>query len=162
MEEIRTKRVQLASVWIRLFAFILDGIVISSVIFLLPRPLLALLGFNVHTTYWLSFYIIVTTIVGIMYFVWMTKVWGQTLGKMVFGIRVIRVDGRALDWLTVLFREVVGKFISKLFGLHIGYIWSIFHPRKQSWHDVIGDTYVVYDDEVINQNFIDIKVEVQN
>lgn len=158
MAEIMTKRVLLASVWIRFFAFLVDGLVISSVIFLLLRPLLLLLGFNVSTSHWLSFYIITSSIVGIVYYVWMTKTWGQTLGKMVFGIRVIRGDGRALDWLTVLFREVIGKFISRLFGLHLGYLWSIFHPKKQTWHDIISDTYVVYDDDVVNQQYIDIEV----
>ncbi|EPR29673.1 Proline-rich antigen, partial [Geobacillus sp. WSUCF1] len=47
------------------------------------------------------------------YFVLMTKAFGQTLGKMVFGLKVVDERGEPLTWLTVLFREVVGKFIAK-------------------------------------------------
>lgn len=152
------ERFFLASIWFRFFAYITDGIIVGSITFLAVKPILALLGFNVSTTYWLSVFMVSSVIVGLVYFTWMTKVWGQTLGKMIFGLRVIRKDGGPLDWLTVIFREVIGKFISKLFGLHLGYIWSIFHPKKQTWHDQIGDTLVVYDKEVTYQRYVDIDV----
>jgi uncharacterized RDD family membrane protein YckC len=159
VQRANVERFFLASVWFRFFAYITDGIIVGSITFLAVKPILAVLGFNVSTTYWLSVFMVSSVIVGLAYYTWMTKVWGQTLGKMIFGLRVIRKDGRPLDWLTVIFREVIGKFISNFFGLHLGYIWSIFHLKKQAWHDQIGDTLVVYDKEVTYQRYVDINVQ---
>lgn len=158
-KQVTVERFFLASVWFRFFAYIVDGMIVASIVFLAAKPILFLLGLSDSTIYWLSVYMVSSVIVGLTYYTWMTKVWGQTLGKMIFNLRVIRKDGKPLDWLTVVFREVIGKFISKLYGLHLGYIWSMFHPKKQAWHDQIGDTLVVYDKEETHQRHVDIDVQ---
>ena len=55
---------------------------------------------------------IVTAIVFYAYFVLMTKYFGQTLGKMVFGLRVISLNDEKLSWSAIMFREWIGRFIS--------------------------------------------------
>ena len=126
---------------VRLAAYLIDLVSIQAILALLvywvqPPPLtLAYLGLSLFTI----------GIVGALYFLLMTRFWGQTLGKMITGIRVIQTDGRRPGWRTLLFREVVGRTLSQLAGLHLGYLWCAFHPRKQGWHDLISDTYVIYD-----------------
>lgn len=76
------------------------------------------------------------------YYVVTTATTGGTLGKHVAGLRVTGIDFRRPDWVTVLFREVVGRIIvGATFG--IGYLWAAFDPRKQGWHDKIADTLVL-------------------
>ena len=76
------------------------------------------------------------------YFVVTTALFGGTLGKHAVGLRVVGTDLGRPGWLTVLFREVVGRIIVTA-SLGIGYLWSAFDPRKQGWHDRIADTLVL-------------------
>lgn len=95
-------------------------------------------------------------IVGFTYFSVMTKVWSQTLGKMIVGIRVIRIDGQPLDWKTIFTREVAGRTIAQLFGSHFGYLWVAFGQDKKGWHDWFADTYVVYVEEFERKRWVNI------
>jgi uncharacterized RDD family membrane protein YckC len=68
---------------------------------------------------------------------------GQTWGRTIVGIRVIRLDngdspgvGKALG------RTLFSQFISGwLFGL--GYLWMLWDDRNQTWHDKVAGTLVV-------------------
>lgn len=148
---------QLASIWYRFFAYLIDVLIAGALYFLILQPLLYLLGADIYTTERLSLHVILGSLTTYVYFVLLTRYFGQSLGKMVFGLRVIRKDGQAIDWQTAIFREGIGKFISKLFSLHLGFIWAIFYPRKQTWHDIIADTYVVYEPDVTKREKIVIK-----
>ena len=74
----------------------------------------------------------------------MTKLCNQTVGKMIFGIRVISKDGAKLKWSTVLFREWIGRIISVI-PFNIPYLVVAFTPRKQAIHDFIADTLVIHE-----------------
>ena len=85
---------------------------------------------------------VVVIVVTWAYFVVATGTTGGTLGKLVVGLRVTEVGFARPDWITVLFREVVGRVLVAA-SLGIGYLWAAFDPRKQGWHDKIADTVVV-------------------
>jgi uncharacterized RDD family membrane protein YckC len=76
-----------------------------------------------------------------VYFVAFWATTGQTLGKMVMGIKVISLDGSPVSWGKALLRYV-GYIVSSL-ALLIGFIWAAFDQRRQGWHDKIAGTYVV-------------------
>lgn len=67
---------------------------------------------------------------------------GVTPGKSVLGIRVTRTDGGAPGLGVMLVREWIGKYISGFVG-GLGWIWAIFDPDRQTWHDKIVGTVVV-------------------
>lgn len=71
----------------------------------------------------------------------MTLFNGQTLGKMVFGMRVVKKNGRRISVLDALLRNVLGYMISQIFLL--GYIWAFADKDKQAWHDKMAGTVVV-------------------
>ena len=73
----------------------------------------------------------------------MTKYFQQTVGKMIMGIKVISQQEEQLTWNTIIFREVIGRFISKT--LLIPYLFVVFMPKKESLHDLFADTYVVHE-----------------
>jgi len=128
----------IASPWRRLVASFVDGLILVPVTLLLmalaqvdwtnPTPTQNLL-FN-----WIPSW---------AYYVAFTALYGATPGKMLLGIRVVKTDGRPVDWLTAFMREVVGKTLSALL-LGLGYLWAFFHPKRQAWHDLIADTLVVH------------------
>lgn len=75
------------------------------------------------------------------YFIFLHYYAGKTVGKMALGIRVISADGKEVG-LWESFMRWVGYYISAVF-LFAGFIWSIFDPDSQAWHDKIAGTYVV-------------------
>ncbi|MCI0455102.1 MAG: RDD family protein [Candidatus Dadabacteria bacterium] len=75
------------------------------------------------------------------YFLFLQGFSGKTIGKMIFGIRVIRKDGESIGFWDALIRWL-GYFISMLF-IFIGFIWALFDPKRQAWHDKFAETYVV-------------------
>lgn len=66
---------------------------------------------------------------------------GQTPGKMLFRLRVIRPDGRPLTYSRALLRYL-GYTLSFLpFGL--GFLWILVDPRRRGLHDWVADTVVI-------------------
>jgi len=66
---------------------------------------------------------------------------GSTVGSIIFGHKVVRIDGRPVDWMTAIVRALA-CFIS-LIAVGLGFIWIAFDPEKQGWHDKIAGTVVV-------------------
>jgi uncharacterized RDD family membrane protein YckC len=66
---------------------------------------------------------------------------GTTIGGIIFGLKVVRLDDRPLDWTTAIVRAL-SCFIS-LGVVFLGFIWVAFDAEKQSWHDKIAGTVVV-------------------
>ncbi|WP_082686894.1 RDD family protein [Bacillus sp. FJAT-27445] len=132
---------RLAGFWMRFWAYLLDLIVIGSLFRLLAKPIIRFFDiapsgsiFSVET--------ITSAAIFYLYFVLMTKYFRQTLGKMVFGLAVIGVKGGKLNWMDILFREWIGRFISST--IVILYLIPAFHPKKQALHDLFADTAVIH------------------
>jgi uncharacterized RDD family membrane protein YckC len=119
------KRVEFAGFWIRFLAVFLDVLVLS-----VPLALFRIPG------------------IGLIYSVLLLTYWnGQTVGKRACGIRVVDESGRPLSLGRAFAREL-SKFLSTATAM-IGFIVAGFTPRKQSLHDIIASTYVIYTDAPI-------------
>ena len=69
-------------------------------------------------------------------------VWKQTtLGGIILRIRVVRLDGRKVDFPTALVRSLGAFFGSAALGL--GYFWAAWDDERQGWHDKLAGTVVV-------------------
>jgi uncharacterized RDD family membrane protein YckC len=71
----------------------------------------------------------------------MWKLRGSSIGGIVFDLRVVRIDGRDIDWETAIVRAL-GCFLS-LAAAGLGFLWIAFDAAKQAWHDKIAGTVVV-------------------
>lgn len=144
--------IEYAGFWIRLGAWLLDGIILLFMAWLIPH-LFATLSwsvagvnrFSVNPVFSHSFVsaqiIWVIACLKIPYFVgfWVWR--GQTPGNMALGIKVIRTSGASLTLSYALLRYL-GCIVSSLI-VFIGFIWIAFDSRKQGIHDKIADTYVI-------------------
>ena len=81
--------------------------------------------------------LVVVAIYGAM----MWKLRGATVGSIVFDLRVVRLDGREVDWETAIVRALSCFLSLAVAGL--GFIWIAFDANNQAWHDKIAGTVVV-------------------
>ena len=83
-----------------------------------------------------------TTLIGIAYIVGLWTYWGgQTIGKKAMGIKIVKADGTPFGLVPAIIRYV-GYIVSAVVIL-LGFIWILFDPNKQGWHDKIAGTYVI-------------------
>jgi uncharacterized RDD family membrane protein YckC len=131
-----------AGFWMRFWAYLLDLIVVGSIERLLVSPLFRWLDVPLGEFNMFAPISIASAIIFYLYFVLMTRYFNQTLGKMVFGLKVINLKSDKLSWGTILFREWIGRFISAT--VVVGYIIVAFLPKKQGLHDLFTDTTVIH------------------
>jgi len=112
-----------AGFWVRIVALLLDVMIVGLVMGVLNR------GFHLE--------LLVLAAYGAV----MWKLRGATLGDIVFDLRVVRLDGRPVDWETAVVRAL-GCFLS-LAVAGLGFFWIVFDEGKQAWHDKIAGTVVV-------------------
>lgn len=112
-----------ADFWVRMGALAIDAVLIAIIASLIPGegdvwlPLLAIYG-------------------AVMW-----KLKGTTVGGIICNLRLVRLDGREVDWATAIVR-VLGCFLS-LAVVGLGFIWIAIDPERQAWHDKIAGTLVV-------------------
>ena len=63
------------------------------------------------------------------------------IGKKALKIKVVREDGKALDYKIAIIRYI-GYFVSFIV-FFLGYFWVIWDKEKQGWHDKIAGTFVI-------------------
>jgi len=128
----------------RLVAYLIDSIVLSIVGGIIGGVIgvLAAVGGSDEA---LTAVNLLANCIGILlslaYFVVFWATTGQTLGKMVMGIKVVGIDGTPISWGKAILRYI-GYAISGLI-LALGFIWIAFDSHRQGWHDKIASTVVV-------------------
>ena len=120
-----------ASIGVRFVAALIDGFIL----FVVTLILRAVIGFGAGTA--------VGVLIGIAYFAYFEgQPAGQTIGKKAMNIRVIDfTTGGSLDSSKALVRALVRQ-VSGI-ACAIGFIWALFNPERQTWHDLAATTVVV-------------------
>jgi uncharacterized RDD family membrane protein YckC len=80
-------------------------------------------------------------LVGVAYFggLW---AWKQTtIGGIIVGLKVVRLDGRPLDWTVALVRALAAWLSTSV--MFLGFFWIAWDADRQGWHDRIAGTVVV-------------------
>jgi len=136
--------VRFAGFWMRFWAYLADLLVVFSLNGILLSPFAFINdGLPIEIGFW-TVSGIVGSLVFYLYFLLMTRFFSQTLGKMIFGLKVVREDFTALTWSDLMFREIVGRFFHRVFSFtFLLYIMVGFTNQKQGLHDIVGNTRVV-------------------
>lgn len=77
-----------------------------------------------------------------IYFSFFYSATGQTLGMYAMGIRVVRMDGKAISFIGGVWRWIC--VLLAILPLGIGVLWVIIDDRRQGWHDKLAHTCVIY------------------
>ena len=121
-----------AGFWIRLAALLLDVIIVAMICSLLS----GFLSGGSHLRVKADLLPALAIYGAIM---WQLR--GSTVGGIVCGLKVVRLDDRPIDWGTAIVRAL-SCFLS-LFVLGFGFLWVVFDDQRQAWHDKIAGTTVV-------------------
>src|SRR5699024_10183732 len=144
IQDTDTASVMYAGFWMRFWAYLADLIIVlllSGIITSFIRVFAA--EGDIVIGYW-TLSGIVGTVIFYLYFLFMTKYFSQTRGKMIFGLKVIRRDGESVNWTDLIFREIIGRFLHRVFWFaNVLYIAVAITPQKQGIHDMLGDTRVI-------------------
>ena len=135
--------------WIRYVAWIIDTIILNIIGLILFQVgsvafNLASSGLqNLETEEMIGImipYFLFMLIVNSAYFTFFHGSTGQTLGKMVCKLKVVRLNGGPLGYGKAFLRWV-GYLVSSI--LYLGFLWAAWDRNKQGWHDKIAGTYVI-------------------
>ena len=80
-------------------------------------------------------------LVALAYFAGMWTWKGTTVGGIVLGLKVVRLDGGPLTFTVALVRALGAAF--SVVVLFLGFLWIAWDSEKQGWHDRIAGTVVV-------------------
>ena len=126
--------------WIRVVAYIIDGIllgIVGSIVAVIFRanpgdPTSS--GYTVAQT--------INFLIGAVYFVGLWTYWGASVGQRILKLRVVDVNTQQPIGVGKAILRYIGLFISFIVCF-IGVIWVAFDPRKQGWMDKIAGTLVL-------------------
>ncbi len=112
--------------WLRTLATALDMVLIGTVVavFHPPGP-----PFPFVPLVWAAYHIVM----------WAWK--GTTIGGIILGLRIVRTDGRPINFAVAFVRAISSIFSALALGL--GFFWAGWSESRQSWHDRIAGTCVL-------------------
>ena len=127
--------------WIRVVAYLIDGILLTIVCGVVER----ILGIDIFASDWEHYdpmANLISLVIGWLYFALLeSSPRGATVGKMAMGLRVVTGSGQRLS-----FMNATGRYFAKILSgiiAGIGFIMIAFTDRKRGLHDMIADTLVI-------------------
>ncbi|MDO9515523.1 MAG: RDD family protein [Syntrophales bacterium] len=128
--------------WRRFSAILIDSIILNLFVAILTLTGNFLIPADDGFTYATIIpYYGMALLINALYFTYFHGTTGQTPGKRMLGLKVVKTNGEAITPGTAFLRWV-GYIISKV-PLFLGFIWAAFDDRKQGWHDKIAGTVVI-------------------
>ncbi|MPZ72108.1 MAG: hypothetical protein GEU74_02565 [Nitriliruptorales bacterium] len=123
---------ELAGFWIRFAGAFIDSVLLNIVAFILGL----LVGAGTNGRSGLAF------LLGAAYFTYFHGSSGQTVGQRAASIKVVdREAGGTIDYGRAFVRWLVS--IVSGFILLLGFLWMLWDPMNQTWHDKAARTLVV-------------------
>lgn len=121
----------------RLAAIVYDGLLLIGLWMIAAAAVVIPLNDSVDpASGWFQLYLLV---VSWLYF---AVSWrgGHTLGMKAWRIRLVAAD-QPVGWLATLMRFTVA--IASWLVFMLGFLWSLGHPRRATWHDLASGTALV-------------------
>ncbi|HUR96436.1 MAG TPA: RDD family protein [Pyrinomonadaceae bacterium] len=93
---------------------------------------------------------LIAILVGVTNLVLLPMFSGQTLGKIVTGLRIVRIDGTAPPIGIIALRQTAG-YVLTLASAGIGFFVSAFSSKGRALHDYLSGTVVIYADRRVRR-----------
>ncbi|GIK71343.1 MAG: hypothetical protein BroJett021_03310 [Chloroflexota bacterium] len=86
--------------------------------------------------------VVAAFVVGPIYFIFLATSGGQTVGKYIMGVRIVRLDGKPMGYPQATIRWF--GYLASLLPLGLGFLWAIVDDRRRTFHDRLAGTCVIY------------------
>ncbi|MCD4751092.1 MAG: RDD family protein [Thermoanaerobaculales bacterium] len=139
--------VEYAGFRMRLFAYVLDGLVLGFALSVIQVPLALIAGALAPKQAVLAVIItilgwLIITLAGILYVLYFWATRGATPAKKLLGMKIVRQDGvEPMGWGKAGLRLL--GYIASGFILCMGFLMVLFTERSRSLHDMIAGTVVI-------------------
>jgi uncharacterized RDD family membrane protein YckC/ribosomal protein L40E len=154
-------QIQYAGFWMRLAAYLIDGIILGIISSMIYIPLLIhyfgsssdyswLYSLETNGTFdsssWTIYWLLLLSIyaIQIIYYTVTVGKWGRTIGKAALRIKVVKADGSRVSYGRAFGRSLA--YYLNGFTLDIGFLIIAFTKEKRGLHDYIADTIVIKTD----------------
>jgi uncharacterized RDD family membrane protein YckC len=159
---LKTMNLTFAGFWLRFVAYIIDTVIIYAMQSFIFLPVFGLLGISFASraeefenmseaeaigaigamAAVSSAAFLLSAVIALLYWTIMeSSKYQATVGKLALGLKVTDMDGKSLDFVKALVRNLC-KILSGMI-MCIGYIMAGFTEKKQGLHDIIANTLVV-------------------
>lgn len=128
---IDTRTYELADFGERFIALVIDSMIVGAIGGI----------FGIGSGFIFGSSLIGVVIGGAYQWYFLTRQNGQTLGKMLLNIRVIKTDGTPISD-----AEALARYLGYLINspiLMLGWLWALIDDSRQGLHDKLANTYVV-------------------
>ena len=129
----------------RVLAIIVDGLLVG-----IPTSLISMLFFGTSSVYGSSTtdasqvgFVSLSLVVFFLYYTLLEGYLGQTVGKMLLGIKVVREDTGGVPGVGAAAIRTVLRLIDGLFGYLVGFIAVLASAKRQRLGDMAAHTLVV-------------------
>ena len=99
-----------------------------------------LVGGGLNDTGWM-----IAAVIGIFNFFLLPIVRGQSIGKLIAGLKIVGKDGQAAGPVQIVLRNLFGYLLT-LASLGIGFLVSVLNRSGRTLHDYLFGTVVIYAD----------------
>lgn len=138
----------LAGFSVRALAYIIDCLIVLAIQGILSLILLFANIFGVGgflykpVLFKYSAWSIILYIISAVYFTFTTYSLGATPGKSLLKLKVVNSENRPLNFIDILYRETIGRYLSSIF--FIGYLMIAGTKDNTALHDKLCKTRVIY------------------
>lgn len=91
---------------------------------------------------------LIMVLIGLTNFIVFPIFSGQSIGKMLTGLKIVQKDGTAVSFGAVLLRNTVGYLLIAV-TLGLGFLFALFSANGRALHDLLSGTVVVYGQQKI-------------
>jgi uncharacterized RDD family membrane protein YckC len=96
---------------------------------------------------------LIMLLLGLTNFVIFPMFSGQSIGKMLTGIRIVRKDGTPPTFVQLLLRHTVGYLLTAL-TLGLGFLFSALNQKGRALQDLVGGTVVIYGKQKVAREIV--------
>ncbi len=108
-----------------------------------------LLNSELSNTGWL-----IMLLLGLTNFVIFPMFSGQSIGKMLTGLRIVQKDGTPATFLQLLLRHTIGYLLTAM-TLGLGFLFSAVNQKGRALQDLVGGTVVIYGKQRVSEQVIE-------
>lgn len=123
----------------RVAAMIYDALLVIAILMVAAAIVVIPSGGEIRPgTLWFQIYLVV---VWWAYFAVCWRLGGQTVGMKAWRVKLITERTERIGWMHSALRFLVAGVSAAVAGL--GYLWSLFEPKRRTWHDLVSSTRLV-------------------